>query len=296
MRVITTSERLRSFLAAIEPTEKELSVAQRRVDRLTARLSTDFTVRRVLAVGSHWKGTAVRGISDVDLFVVFSRDEARKWSPKLMSSTLIGRVRRSVAATYPNTALRIDKQALTVGFEQGAHSIDVVPAIFDRFTQSPSVPVYLIPDGDGDWLATAPELHKRFVDNAHQRSGRKLKSLVRMLKWWAGSRGGTRALSSLYIEWFITTCSIPVDYTYQMAMAQVFADMAKRGLPPLDDPYGISDQPVRAARTRPQQVALKQTVLKSAQRALRALEAEDRGNHRLAIAIWRLIFNNVFPK
>ncbi len=244
-----TGERFGRFLTAIEPTQSELRVADMRVQRITSRLEADFAVSRVVAVGSHWKGTAVRRYSDVDLFAVFSREEARKWSPALGSATLVGRVRRSIASSYPATTLRIDKQAVRVSFQQGAHAIDVVPAIFERFDATNRVPVYQIPDTGGGWLNTAPDLHKRFLDAAHQRSGRKLKALVRMLKWWASSRFSTAGLSSLYAEWFAISSAIPVHYTYQEALTSIFDAMTQTGLPPLSDPYGISTHSVEAART-----------------------------------------------
>lgn len=288
-------ERLKRLLAGIEPTEPEALAAERRLERITTRLETDFTVHRVSTVGSHWKGTAVRRYSDVDLFVAFARDEARKWSPALGSATLIGRVRRSVAVTYPRTSLRIDKQAVRVSFEQGSHAIDVVPAIFERFDSRHGAPIFSIPDGGGGWITTAPDLHKRLVDEAHQRSGRKLKALVKMLKWWGSSRFATSSFSSLYAEWFVISCGVPVAYTYQEALYAVFEAMTRTRLAPLGDPFGISSHAVRPARTSAQHSALLQAAQQSGLRAARALEAEVKGRHAEANNCWSLVFNRAFP-
>ncbi len=124
------SERFQRLLARIEPTDRELEKATRRVGDIRTRLERNFVVKRFLTVGSHWKGTAVRRYSDVDVFVVMSRDEARKWSPELASTTLLNRIRKDLRKKYTQTAVRKDKQAAVVRFEQGAHAIDVVPAIF----------------------------------------------------------------------------------------------------------------------------------------------------------------------
>jgi hypothetical protein len=295
MASILPGERLARFLRAVLPTEREVEIAQGRAARIAARLQNDMVVKRAIAVGSHWKGTAVRRYSDYDLFVVFSREEARRWAPTMTSNTLIGRVRRSIIASYPSTSLRIDQQAVKVSFEHGAHAVDVVPAVFDRFSEEHSAPVYQIPDGQGRWLTTSPDLHKRLVDDAQQRSGRKLKSLVRMLKWWSASRLTTYPLSSLYLEWFAIYCAIPVAYTYQESLAFVFKTLADTRLPPLSDPFAVSQVPVRPVATAGQLRAVVASAAQSARRALEALDAEDRGRFEAANERWSLVFNRRFP-
>lgn len=288
-------ERLARFLRAIAPSASELADADQRVGRIKDRLRSDFQVSRVLTTGSHSKGTAVRQYSDHDLFVVFSRDEARKWAPTGSSETLIGRVRRSILSSYPSTSLRIDKQAVRVAFEQGAHAIDVVPAVFDSFDPQYRAPVYLIPDGIGAWLRTAPDLHKRLVDDAHERSGRKLKGLIRMLKWWAASRTSTSAVSSLYMERFAIWTAIPVGYTYQQSLRAVFSKIAQSKAPDLSDPYQVSQTPAHAVRTSLQRAQLLSAAAQSEIRSVEAIAAEQRGNDEAAIDRWSLVFNRVLP-
>lgn len=295
MPPVLPAERLRRFVRAIEPTPREVATASDRAGRIGRRLQRDMDVRKILPVGSHWKGTAVRRYSDYDLFVVLSRDEARKWSPSMRSSTLIGRVRNSIHASYPNTSLRIDQQAVRVSFEQGAHSVDVVPAIFERFDAGHGAPVYLIPDGADGWLSTSPDLHRWLVDDAHQRSGRKLKSLVRMLKWWSASRHGTYRISSLYLEWFVIWCAIPPGYTYQESLATVFHRMVSDRLTSLADPFGISTTPVHGVSTATQRGIVLDIASQSARRATEALAAEDRGRFVSANDRWSLVFNRKFP-
>jgi hypothetical protein len=291
---VTTSERFRRFLAAIEPTNAELEAAFRRAQRIQRRLEDDFVVRRPMAVGSHWKGTAVRRISDLDLFVVFAREEARKWSLDLSSATLVRRVRNSVAKSYPDTTIRVDQQAVVVRFEQGAHAIDVVPATFETFLTDKRTPLYLIPDGNGGWKRTSPEPQKAYLDREHSRSGNKLKALVRMLKWWGGARGSTSSITSLYLEHLVAACQISLGLTYQHALARIFAIMAESRCPPLRDPTGISD-PFNVTRTRLQHAAVITAAQISADRAARALHAETRGRDDLAIRLWTSVFNGSFP-
>lgn len=295
MPTMSPGDRLARFLTAILPTSREVQAAEGRADRIVARLKRYMDVRSAEHVGSHWKGTAVRRYSDYDLFVVVSRDEAKKWAPSLSSTTILARVRSTIHGSYPTTGLRIDRQAVRVSFEQGAHAVDVVPAVFESFSTTHKAPIYIIPDGEGGWLSTAPNLHKRLVDDAHARSGRKLKSLVRMLKWWASSRLSTFRISSLYIEWFVIFSAIPVGYTYQEALAAVFAKMIETKLPALTDPYGVSLAAVEPVRTLAQRRAVLTVVDQSATRAIAALEFEARGRFGAAIERWDLVFNGDFP-
>lgn len=278
----------------MEPTVSERSAAGGRVERMKKRLARDFDVRRFLLTGSHWKETAVRRFSDLDLFVVVSRDEARKWSADGSSSTLVTRVRNSVARSYPQTTIRRDKQAVAVRFEKGQHGIDIVPAVFDAFEESSRSPFYLIPGGAGGWIRTAPDLQKRYLEQEHGRSGRKLKSLVRMLKWWGGSRASTSSFTSLYIEHFVAAAGIPVGHTYQEALGELLALLCDHGARPVSDPLQISG-PFRPTRTRLQEKALLAAAGISAARADRALKAELGSRWSAAVQLWASVFNGSFP-
>jgi hypothetical protein len=182
-----------------------------------------------------------------------------------------------------------------VRFEQGAHAIDVVPAMFESFLAEKRTPSYLIPDGNGGWIRTSPEAQRAYLEQEHARSGKKLKALVRMLKWWGGSRASTTSFTSLYIEHFVAACRIPLDLTYQEALACVFAKMTESRCPPLSDPLGISDHPFVVARTRLQHGFIIAAAQMSADRAVRAVHAEARGRDDEAITLWMSTFNGSFP-
>lgn len=289
--MISLQEKFQVFLARIQPLPIQLKRASVRVDRLCVRIEKDFVVKKSLVVGSHWKNTAVRRLSDVDLFVVMAREEAKRWSPQLNSLTLIGRVARSVKLTYPNNVVRRDQQAVTVNFDQGDFKIDIVPAIFDSFSEEFKCPMYLIPDGEGDWQLTCPEAQKKLLEEEHQRSGNKLKSLVRMMKWWGVSRGSTASISSLYVEHFIPSCNIRLDWTYQEALAEIFTELCEHKCRPIEDPLEISEKPFRIAKTRLQEVAILNAAKICRDRAYRALEFQEKGKNEHAYALWRSIFN-----
>ncbi len=153
----------------------------------------------------------------------------------------------------------------------------------------------MIPDGQGDWLITAPDIQRKYLEQEHARSGRKLKSLVKILKWWSQSRTATHPLTSLYIEHFLAWCQIPVSYTYQEALAFCFGMLAKHRCPRIEDPMGVSDEPFRAARTTTQIRAITRAAEQSFARANRAIGQEAKGNWRTALQAWSLVFNRRFP-
>lgn len=293
--MLSVGERFHQLLGSIEPRATDIERVQNRLSRISQRLREDFDVPKLWTVGSHWKGTAVRRFSDFDLFVVLRRDEVLKWSPNGGSATILTRVRNSVRRSYPNTRLRIDQQAVLVPFEQGAHAIDVVPAVFESFDPGSRSPIYLIPDGDGGWLRAAPEMQKKYLDEADLRSGRKLKGLVKLLKWWGAARAATSSLTSLYIEQFIAAHGVRIGPTYQEAFAETLDAMARNGCPPLTDPLGISRRPFEAAKTARQRSALVGAAAASADRAGRALEREYLGRTQQAIWTWSLVFNHSLP-
>src|SRR6266487_566121 len=87
---------------------------------------------------------------------------------------------------YPTTPVERDVQAVVVPFSQGA-SVDVVPAVFDQMLNG-KLPLYLIPDGDRDWMPTCPELHANYIRQADAKSGGKLKRVAQLLKYWRECR------------------------------------------------------------------------------------------------------------
>jgi hypothetical protein len=54
--------------------------------------------------------------------------------------------------------------------------VDVVPGFYgesgeDLPGNTKHYPIFYIPDGNGDWLATSPDAHNRFIHDENVRSG-----------------------------------------------------------------------------------------------------------------------------
>lgn len=126
--------------------------------------------------GSIDRGTAVKPINDVDIFVVLDpREHGLSQEPR----AAIRALQRALKSALGSTA-HLRPQTHSVGVTVGGTDVrlDMVPAIPDA-----QADVYRIPDRDrGAWIITNPRLHKKRLDAADAAAGSKLRPLIRMTK------------------------------------------------------------------------------------------------------------------
>lgn len=273
----------------IEPSPAMLAKAQTHLSEIRARLEYDFAVSKCVVIGSHYKGTAIRGSSDVDLLVAVSKDEALKWASGNSSTTIVNRMAKSLRDRFPRTTVRRDAQAVVVGFAQGEHSIDVVPAVFAGFAGSP---YYDIPDGSGGWIRTSPEGQRKFVQDSNKASGGRVVPTLRLLKWWARSRPATAPVKSIYLESFLGLTGIAVGSSYQSALDDSFYSLVELAARNAKDPLGAAPSGIACARTALQRGSILDALKSASERSGRAREAERRGNAEEAKRLWRIVFNH----
>lgn len=155
----------------VRPLDSELSAAKMHRVVVRSRLEKAFAATSVQNIGSHRRGTAIRRYSDLDLLVAVRKDEVM-WGGSIVSSdTVIQNVLAELRGRFPSSSVRKDGLAATVAFGSTRQSLDVVPAIFTRFDKNGLRPVFLIPDGSGDWFETSPPVHDRYFNTAQQASG-----------------------------------------------------------------------------------------------------------------------------
>lgn len=284
--------KFKHLLEQIQPQPTVMARATAHCVQVHTRLLKTFDVKRATRIGSHWKGTAIRGYSDVDYLVVMTRDEARKWARDSNSSTLVNRIRADLQARFTSTSVRRDGQAVVVNFEQGQLAVDVVPAIFGSFATAPR---YHIPSGDGGWIETSPEGQRKLLLINNAKSGAKLIPLIRLLKWWARSRDATLPLSSYYLETFLLGLTIPVAIPYSRAVADALMLLDKRRCAGAQDPLSLSRNLIAAVATTNQLSAVLAILAPAAARARDAVAAEAAGNHLEALRLWSIVFNHEFP-
>src|SRR6185369_1381794 len=95
-----------TLIDRIQPLQGELIHADSHTATIEARLEKCFQIKKFGIIGSHSRGTAIRTFSDVDLFVVFSRDDARWGGRYIDSKTFVNRVKSCLAGRYLGTVMR----------------------------------------------------------------------------------------------------------------------------------------------------------------------------------------------
>jgi hypothetical protein len=286
------ADAFRELLMGITPTAHEVESARSRVDAIKKRLASSFYLRNVQWVGSYSKGTAVRGLSDVDLFACLARDEVR-WGGRVVNSkSFAKRVRDELQGRYPATEVRRDGPAVALRFATGTECFDVVPAVFADF-QGGS-PTYHIPDGSGGWVLTAPYAQQRYVHAAATRSGGKLPRVVQVIKWWTQVRKRAIPLRSFHIEMALAGADAAVGaYGYAKLTAAVFRMLADRQGAALRDPLQISG--LIQATPDAKRDSLTKALRQSAGWARAAVDAAAEGDADGALAGWNRVFNGMFP-
>ncbi len=276
----------------IQPRDGELASAKRHRGTARIRLAKTFDVSRILPIGSHARGTAIRWYSDLDMLVVLRRNEA-KWGGSLVSSrTVLDRMREDLEERYANTEIRRDQQAVVIEFSKGQQSFDIVPAIFSRWDRMR--PIYGIPDGSGGWVETSPEAHDRLFRAANERSGGKLRKVSQLLKWWKSSRAQTEPIQSFYIDMLMATSDICVGVRpYTLCLYRAFKLLSERECRGLRDPLGIAGV-IDVAQTNPQWEAICNVVAYSLDHASAAIAAETDRDFEEANRQWSIVFNGEY--
>lgn len=278
-----------ALASRIQPRPGELESARLHRTVVRNRLTNSFDVARIAPIGSHARETAVRQVSDLDMLVVLKRNEA-KWGGDLVSSfTLIDRVRADLQSRFPATGVRRDQQAVVIDFAAGQQSLDVVPAVFQRMTALR--PVYLIPDGLGDWLETSPEAHDAYFNSQVRQTGGKLRRVVQLMKWWKFSRAEPIPIRSFHVDVLLAAsrvCAGVKPYTH--CLFEAFRLLDDRECRSLRDPLGRYS-PIRAASTDVQLQEVRNAVGYALYHSQAAVAAEAVRDFEEANRQWSIVFN-----
>jgi hypothetical protein len=287
-------ESFQSLIVRITPLQSELDNANGHADSIRARLQSSFKLKKFVIVGSHSRETAIRRYSDVDHFAVFSRDEFRWGNEYKSSNTVLNSIRDDLAQRFKQTPVHRDGPAVVASFGQGNYSVDVVPAMFWEMNKD-NWPIYYIPDGNGGWIPTSPELHNKYIRDADQRSRGKLKWTSQLVKFWRECRFPRIPIASFHLDLLLASQKVCEGVkSYAQCLTDAFRLLSTRDCRALQDPLGVSNL-VNAVKTDSQLEAAKQAVVHAYDHAARALEAERHGKTQEARRQWNIVFNDKFP-
>lgn len=288
------ARRFKVLLGRLSPAKSELTRTTKHFATIRARLKRRHNVVRTVRIGSHAKGTAVAGRSDLDMLVVLSKDDLL-WGGKLIQpGTLLNRVREDLASAFPQTRVGRAGMAVTISFGRGAYPLDVVPAVYAG-RHVGSRPLYFIPAPDGSWIETSPEAHTAGFLAQDKRSGARLKRVVQLVKHWAGARVQPIPINSFHVELVLASRGVALTPgPYSRHVATAFQELARRAGAAIVDPLRIAHL-VPCAATPAKRAMVADALRHAHTHARAAVAAESAGNTAEAIRQWRIVFNLHFP-
>ena len=236
---------------------------------------------RLFRSGSFGHGTSVSGYSDIDYFAVIPAGNLYR-----SSDYSLQKVRDSLLKRFPSTAISVRSPAVVVPFGRTtSERHEITPAYVDSS-------IYKIPNRYDGWMHSAPSNHASWVNQINDLHDKKVKQLIRLVKYWNYLSGA--GIRSFYLEMRVAEYAASensIIYSYDVKRALNF--MLSKNLAAMQDPKGLvgyfhpcSDSQKDAAISR-----LSTAVV----RCEKALEAEAAGRIADAFAWWDKVFFEKFP-
>ncbi len=281
------------LLGRIQPTDAEVASARQHAAAIRSRLATSFNLKKFIVAGSYSRSTSIHNSSDIDLFAVLSRADARWGEGYVSSTTMLDNIRLDLQARFPYTTIFRDMHAIVSQF--GTRRVDVVPAIFWGMNNN-NWPLYQMPDGAGTWMQTSPPTHNRYIKQMDLRSGGKLRRTAQLLKFWRECRTPRVPLSSFHIEMCLASGRICEGVkSYAACVTETLQLLAARDCHALRDPLGIAGN-IGATRSYSQRESALRSIVHSRDHAKDALRAEARRDFQEAKRQWNIVYNYQFPR
>jgi len=273
------------LIERLKHSETETAAAQLHRIAIETRLEKDFDLVRMFRSGSFGHGTSLSRISDIDYFASIPTEKLKN-----NSATTLREIKESLANRFPNTGVYVDSPAVVVPFSNGSERHEIIPA--DYLGQTSGANKYDIPDRSGGWMQASPTAHNTWVNSANNRLDKKLKQLIRLIKYWNHVKDV--GLRSFYIELRVTEYAMDEKLIiYKIDVKGALRHLLRKQLAAMQDPQGFSGyfHPCSAAG-KPTAVSKTRTALS---RAEKASEEEDKGNISAAYFWWDMLFDGKFP-
>jgi len=285
-------DHFRILTSRVQPLDSEQNAAVNHLATVRTRISSVFGVNKFVTVGSYSRNTSIRGNSDADLLVVFPRDELRWGGSYVASSTALDNLKRELQARYKFTDIYRDVHSIVIDFSDCR--VDVVPSFFLETTKN-NWPMYAMPDGNGGWMKTCPELHAKYIKNANEESGGKLRVVAQLMKYWRECREPRVPISSFYIEMVLASEAICKGVkSYDECLRDIFQILAARECRAMRDPLGLAGN-ISCVKTESKREAALASVKYSRDHAKSAYQAGFLSVVE-ARRQWDIVFNGNFPR
>jgi Second Messenger Oligonucleotide or Dinucleotide Synthetase domain len=284
----TVEEAFDVLVERLKPTEAETNAAKSHRESIDACLRSKFGMTSMFRSGSFGHGTSVSGYSDIDYFAVIPSNNLSDTSDYSLQ-----KLKDALKERFPSTAgIAVSSPVVMVPFGGGAvgERHEIAPAYANGSKNGFSV--YGIPNRANGWMNASPTAHNAWVNGINDKLDKKVKQLIRLVKYWNYLNGGE--IRSFYLELRTTEFAYTQSsILYRYDVKSVFSALVNKGLAAMQDPQGIS------GLVYPCTDAVKPSALSKATtaqtRAQKAMDAESAGNMDDAFYWWNMVFNSKFP-
>jgi hypothetical protein len=285
-KVATVAEMFEGFLNNLA-IDIESTISER-YGEITCALNkkfrdTDSKTANSLQVGSYGRGTAIRGISDLDMIYIMPKDAWDRYKDGRQSA-LLQDVRAAIKARYTSTEIRADGQVVVVSF--GNQEVEVVPA-FELEDGS-----FKYPDTNdgGSWPITKPREEIEALRAGDLAKNKNLRRLCKMARAWKNKHGlkmGGLLIDTLAFNFFQATSAYDdKSFLYYDFMSRDFFQYLSER----------DDQAFYLAPGSNQRVIVKKRFQRKAKKAYRlCLEAIAAENQISVNDKWKKVFGRPFP-
>jgi SMODS domain-containing protein len=282
------------YLSSLELTERERADARAQQvalrDRLRLHLA-GFVDSRL--VGSYRRGTAIRPLKDIDVFVVLDGRQHCRDVPQA-PLRLLQTIERALRASYPSHEPRIQGRSVNIGFSGTEIDYDIVAAFAPTWTGAADTePLYYeIPDRRvSAWIRTNPAKHREACTAANERAGGMLNGLIKAAKYW--NRASGKPLTGFHIEVMSYSAFWSKPDDPRAGLRSLFQHLANAVQSACPDPAGLGPA-IDADLTSQERTHARHLLQGAAQVAQAAVDAERKGDGDAAIARWRSLLGDAF--
>jgi hypothetical protein len=270
--------------------------------------------------GSFARRTKIRELDDVDLIVGISalgptyeelRSEVRLSVPdgiilrshchdgtnQLNSRKVINLFVRCLADVpqYEKSEIKRNGSAAVLNLQSYEWSFDIVPGFFTT-PEANNRTYYVIPNGNGHWMKTDPRIDNDRVAALNQMHDGHVLNAVRLMKYWNGRATmptmPSYLLESIVLQHYASASTKATPYA-DVEAVWLFDYIAAAVYTGISDPKGIQGDINTLSWLDRQTIAMRAQA--DARKSRQARTAEDAGDQRTAIRLWREILGSDFP-
>lgn len=197
---------------------------------------------------------------------------------------------------YQKAEIKRNGVAVVLNLRSYPWVFDIVPAL-PVGDSSGTTTHYLIPNGSGKWMRTDPRRDQTAITEANQRQSNNLIPLIRLVKYWNIYSYAAPRIGSYYLETMLINGLHhqypPIASNLRASVPLAFQTLANQIYSSCPDPKGLGPNLDNGVSWEVKR-KVHQAANERAGYANRALEYEQKGDHKNAIKYWGLVFPN-FP-